>query len=327
MVFLLIIFVMLFVCFCTRFYLLKNSLKEAEKELREIQKDVGEHRVLHLPVPDKDLESLMSAINDTLYEIREERKKYAKREREFQSQIEAVSHDLRTPLTVILGYLKLLQKSGKNNFLIPEEEQHEMQNTVIRKAQAMERLIAQFYDYSRLHGGDYEVVLDKIDMGRVLREVFVDNCLILEQADLKVETHFPDFPVFIKGNKDALERIFVNLLQNAGRYAYSYVKLEMEREENQVRVVFENDTVKLGRQDIPYLFQRFYRKDISRNQVGSGLGLTIAKSLAEEMGGRLEAFVKDMEMASKDDGGDCIIICFALCFPLVLAGTEYCTKY
>ncbi|MEY8422791.1 hypothetical protein AALB52_08595 [Lachnospiraceae bacterium 38-14] len=76
-----------------------------------------------------------------------------------------------------------------------------------------------------------EKVLEETDVGRVLREVFVDNCLILEQADLKAETCFPCHPVLIRENKDALERIFVNLLQNAGRYAYSYVKLEMEEEE------------------------------------------------------------------------------------------------
>lgn len=310
-----IIFILISFYFCARFYLLKNSLKKAERELREIQRNISKNRVLHLPVPDRDLEALMSAVNDILYEIREERKLFAGREREFQSQIEAVSHDLRTPLTVILGYLKLLQKQGESQFLISVKEGQEMLDTAIRKARGMDSLIARFYDYSRLQAGDYEMALEETDVGKVLREVFADNCLILEQADLKAETCFPRHPFFIRGNKDALERIFVNLLQNAGRYAYRYVKLEMEEEENQVRVVFENDTVKLGRQDIPNLFERFYRKDSSRSQEGSGLGLTIAKKLAEEMGGRLEAGVKE-EQDSGIDGGDFIIVYFVLRFPL-----------
>ena len=74
------------------------------------QKDLKQNQVLHLPLPDHDLENLMSSINCTLDAIRNERKDYAKRESEFQSEIEAISHDLRTPLTVILGYLGFLQK-------------------------------------------------------------------------------------------------------------------------------------------------------------------------------------------------------------------------
>lgn len=294
--------------FIIRLYLLKKSLKDANKELKEIQADIKQNHILHLPLPQKDLETLMATINDTLHEIRSERTIYAKRERDFQAQIEAISHDLRTPLTVILGYLKLLQKqnaSKNSDFTI---EQEEMLKIAIRKAEAMEKLIAQFYEYSRLNASNYEMSFDKIDISKVLREVFVDNCLILENANLKVDTNFPNYPIWVRGNRDALERIFANLFQNIGRYAYSYVKLEIVKKDNQIWVAFENDTTKLCQHDIPNLFERFYMKDTSRSQGGTGLGLTIAKSLAEEMGGGLEVNIVNKESLNND----CIAICFTL---------------
>jgi len=304
----------LLVYFVMRAHLLGRALRDAAGQLKEIQSDFTQNRVLHLAVPEKDLEALMSAVNDTLYEIRSERTQYAKRERDFQSQIEAISHDLRTPLTIILGYLKLLKKQTETGFSGITDEQQEMLNTTIRKAEAMEHLIAQFYDYSRLNAGDYEMTLETIDIGRVLREVFVDNCLILEKENLEVDTSFPNHPVWIKGNYDALERIFVNLLQNTGRYARRHVKLGIEEKGDQVLVLFENDTDKLSEQDIPNLFERFYRKDLSRNQGGSGLGLTIAKELAEEMMGSLEAGLADRTSAL-ESADNCITIRFTLLFP------------
>lgn len=303
--------VILLTNYIVRLYLLKKSLKEVNSELIDIKKDINKNRVLQLPIPNKDLEVLMSTINDTLFAIQRERIQYAKKERDFQLQIEAISHDLRTPLTVILGYLKLIHR--KDDPIDFTDEQHEMLRIAIQKAEAMENLIAQFYDYSRLNASDYEMTLNEIDISRTLREVFVGNCLLLENANLKVDTHFLDYPVWIKGNNDALERIFVNLLQNISRYAHSYVKLEIEEKENQALITFENDTDKLCEQDIPNLFERFYMKDSSRSQGGSGLGLTIAKSLAAEMGGCLEADT----IINKAAYDDCITVRFTLHLPSI----------
>lgn len=282
------------VYFGLRLFLLKKSMREAGRELEEIRKDLKQNRVLHLPVPDRDLETLMSSVNSTLYEIRRERNTYEKREREFQRQIEAISHDLCTPLTVLSGYLKILRRQGGDPNAFFTGEQCEMLDTAVRKARTMEKLVAQFYEYSRFFG-DKEVELETMDAGRILREVFVENCLILENAGLDAAACFPDFPLWAEGNRDDLERIFVNLMQNAARYGRSWVRIAVEQEKSRVKIVFENDTEELTEQDIPNLFLRFYQKDSARSRGGSGLGLTIAKKLAERMGGTLEA---DMERTS-----------------------------
>ena len=92
--------------FAVRYLLLKHALRELNRELTDIRYNIDANKILHLPVPDRELEKLAESINGTLEEGRRERVEYGKREREFQKQIENISHDLRTPLTVILGYLK-----------------------------------------------------------------------------------------------------------------------------------------------------------------------------------------------------------------------------
>ncbi len=281
---------LLAVYFGIRFYLLKEGLKEIDRELREIKQDVSQNQILHLPAPDSDLEILLQSINGILDEVRQEREEYARRERKFQAQMEAVSHDLRTPLTVILGYLRFLQMQERESAKkeIPDD-QKEMLDTMERKARAMEKLISTFYDYSRLSSGDYQLQFETIDAGKVLRETFVDHCRVFEETALDVKTDFPDYPICIKGERAALERIFSNLLQNTERYAQSFLHISIQKNDQDVCIIFENDSQEICPADLPHLFERFYRKDSARSQDGTGLGLTIAKCLAEEMKGKLDA--------------------------------------
>ena len=99
--------------FCFRLLALKRALGKAERELQEIGRELSQNRFLHLPLPDRDLERFIGTVNGTLEQIRRERREYEKREREFQHQIENISHDLRTPLTVILGYLGIMREPGR----------------------------------------------------------------------------------------------------------------------------------------------------------------------------------------------------------------------
>ena len=293
--------------FAFRYFSLLYAMKKTEEEIREIQQDLTQNQMLHLPVPSPALGRLLNSFNKVLEEIREERIGYEHREKEFQKQIENISHDLRTPLTVILGYLKLIKKSQSNQITVNEELEEAM-DIIRHKAESMKNLVTQFYDFSRLNAGDYELSLGKVDVSRTLRESLMGNYQILEQTHLEIDIDIPERPIWGSGDEAALERIFLNLFQNAGRYAETFLYISIKEYERNVSVSFSNDTQILSEDDLSHLFERFYMQNDSRNQGGTGLGLTVAKSLAEEMGATLNVTILD-----KNSAKDKSTICFELC--------------
>ena len=287
-----IIISVLAVYFCARYILLKKAVRESAKELHEISEDLEQNRILKLASPHPDLEELLGEINENLETIRRARVRYEEKERTLQKQIENVSHDLRTPLTAILGFLDLIDEGSLS------EEDRESLAVVIRKAHSLKKLTAQFYDLSRLTAGDFPVELKRVDIGRKLRETVLDSYGELKKRELKVWPDIPDEAVFAMADEDALERIFLNLLQNAGRYAKSELRIYLLEGRERVTVVMENDTEHLDTLEVDALFERFYTADHSRSEGSTGLGLPIAKYLAQEMGGELLAGMK------KEDNGN-----------------------
>lgn len=312
-----------------RCFSLKRALREIVRDLTEIRQDLSKNQILHLPLPDRDLERLTGSMNAALEEVRQERQSYEKREAEFQRLIENISHDLRTPLTVILGYLKWMKKadtaspaSSGRECLLPSDSKDitdikdikdikDILEILERNARAMEKLVAQFYDFSRLNARDYALTPEEVDVCRILKESIANNYQILEDARLDLDCRLPEHPVIIRGNTGALERIFSNLFQNAGRYARSILDIRLEENANgQVCIYFQNDSDSVREDDLPHLFDRFYKNDSSRHQEGSGLGLTVAQSLAELMGGTLTADA----VPGPETGQPVTAICFTLTF-------------
>lgn len=298
--------------FAVRYFLLKRSLRRVDRELGEIVEHIGDNRIVRLPQPDPDLEALLSTVNHALEGIRYEAVRYARRETELKEQIEQISHDLRTPLTSIVGYLALLDDAAL------DAETRASLETVRRKADALQRLVGQFYELSRVRGESFSLEVEAVDVGRTLRESVASRYRLLAARGLDVRPRIPEHPVCVSANADALERVFDNLLHNAGKYAKTALEVsvaEMSAEggardgiasasstpaagalaagARRVVVVLANDTDALDEDTVARLFQPFYMVDEARTQESSGLGLAIARHLLERMGGRIEARLED----------------------------------
>ena len=261
---------------------LKKALKGAGKQLKEINRELEENRIVKLAVPDKDAEEFLMVINESLQAIREHKNRYAKRERELKQQIENISHDLRTPLTSMLGYLRIMETGNLN-----PEDREDLQ-TVIRKAERLQELIAQFYEYTKVTSTDYSLSLESIEVTKLLREALADAYPELEKRQLEVEVKIPQGLLEIRGNVNAMQRVLQNLLQNAVRYAKSHLEVTVSEGE-EVEICFANDVEDMNVSDVERLFERFYTPDASRAQGSTGLGLTIAKEFVEKMMGSMEA--------------------------------------
>lgn len=139
-----------------RYISLLRALKQIQKELDVIQQDLSKNQMIHLPVPNNRLKELLITINSFLDELHHERARYTKQEKEFQKQIENISHDLRTPLTSLLGYVRLYKKS-QSSYISQNAELSDTLDVIERKSESLKNLITQFYDFSRLTAHDYTV--------------------------------------------------------------------------------------------------------------------------------------------------------------------------
>ncbi|MFR4803085.1 MAG: histidine kinase dimerization/phospho-acceptor domain-containing protein [Eggerthellaceae bacterium] len=206
--------------FAVRCALLKRSLRRANGELAEIVRGLEDNRIVKLPQPDKDLEALLGTVNHALAAVREQGVAYARHEAELKAQVESISHDLRTPLTAIVGYLALLDEEGM------DADTRASLATVRRKADALQRLIAQFYELSQARNEDAPLACEPVEAGRLVRESVAGRYRLFEERGLEVRLRVPDRPVRVRGDEGALERVVENLVHNAGKYARSTFDVE-----------------------------------------------------------------------------------------------------
>lgn len=269
-----------------RLILLRRSIKKTADELLLITEELEENRVLHLPAPQRELEELLVVINRNLQAIRMQRRTYQEKERSLKEQVENISHDLRTPLTAILGYLKMIDQTKLS------QKDQEYLAIAVRKSHALQTLISAFYELSRVSAEDFRMNMERLDGARLLRECCLEQYSLFEKEKKELQIEIPDRPVFVFADREALERIFANLLQNGVRYAKSELRIsiEPEKEGRGASIVFQNDIDPSQEENEPErLFDRFYMQEHSRGKGGTGLGLTISRHLAQHMGGTLRA--------------------------------------
>ena len=153
------------VYFSARFFLLSRNIKTSVKDFKYISENIDTNRKLKLNHPDKNFEKLLSEINQYLEDTQVSKLKYIKREEEIRKEIENVSHDLRTPLTSIRGYLELI-----NDETITSKEKKDYLCIVEKRAKVLQHLIQDFYDLSRFENNDYNLNMEIIDINKELRE-------------------------------------------------------------------------------------------------------------------------------------------------------------
>ena len=277
--------------FGARLLMLRRSIRKADAELREIVERLEDNRIVKLGAPDRDFEAFLCTVNRALEGVRRQAVLYDRREADLKAQVESISHDLRTPLTSILGYLTLVDEEGL------DAETRESLRIVRRKADALQRLIAQFYELSQVRGGAMRLEREQVDVGRMLRESVAEQYRLLEERGLDARLAAPEHAVYACVDGNAFERVLSNLLHNAGKYAKTAIEFAVdaapEKPEGsgagRVVVRFANDADRLAPHEVERLFEPFYVADASRSQESSGLGLAVARMLVEQMGGALTA--------------------------------------
>ena len=196
------------------------------------------------------------------------------------------SHDLRTPLTVILGHLQLLQKENL------ESSQAQRVKVIFSKAEKMKELVETFYDLSILEEQQTVPEKEKFNISNMLINLITENAVALEKENILPEINLPDYSIYVYSDKNMVERILQNLLTNAIKYSVGTIKITlMEKENNNIIFTIENPMSDSSEIDCNRLFDRFYTGDKSRHNGSTGLGLAVVKTLVAILGGNIVAKV------------------------------------
>lgn len=273
----------------TKNYLLKKSMREIYTDFENC---LSEDTNVQITVSsgDKTVARLAKAINLQLTKLRKIKQQYSDGDRELKEAITNISHDLRTPLTAICGYLDLLEKQNHS------EDTERYIEQIRNRSEVLKQLTEEIFRYSIISSTP-ELSYEKVNLCRVLEESLISFEGTMQQAGIQPEIQMPSVPVWRTLDYSAVVRVFGNIINNAIRYSDG--DFEVHLEENG-KITFSNTANKLTTVEVGKLFDRFYTVDTARKS--TGLGLAIAKTLVEKMNGKIEANIKNKKLN--------IVICF-----------------
>ncbi len=260
-----------------RLHAIHRAAGEISRELTRILR-TDTNNLITLSTSDRALKKLAALLNTELAALRKERRRLQSGDRELKEAITGVAHDLRTPLTAIRGYLSLL-----------EEEEHSPNSSrylsVVReRTDALTSLTEELFRYSVVVSSAKELHPEKLSLNGALEESMAGYYAALTQKKISPAIALPDAPVYRFLDRAALGRIFENILNNAVKYSDGDLCVTLTEAGE---ISFSNRAEKLNALAAEKLFDRFYTVESGQN--ATGLGLSIARLLTEEMGGKIFA--------------------------------------
>ena len=260
---------------------LRASLKEVARELND-KLNTDTNTLISISSGDGAMRTLASEINCQLHLLRKERLKLQHGDMELKNAVTNISHDLRTPLTAICGYLDLLAQQ-------PQSEASERYLSVIReRTDAMRGLTEELFRYSVIAGTTEELHFEPVCLNDILEQSLAGFYGTLSERGIVPDITLSEHPIERTLDRHALRRIFDNILSNAAKYSDGDLTVRLLPDGT---VWFENHAKDLDAMQTAHLFERFYTVQTARNTArnGTGLGLSIAKLLTEKMGGNVVA--------------------------------------
>lgn len=268
---------------------------EIAKQLKRVNDDWSESIVEEEPL--YVTEALTEQINTLIINLSDERKEYIINKDNMKKVVSAISHDFRTPLTSISGYVQVILDPQNT---IDDETKLKYLNVIKSRSESLAVLVEDFYVNSCLESGEYPKRKTELSIFNVLRNSLVQYYKELEEKFEFVNINLPKERVEITADQAYLERIFSNLIKNAFTHGTIAFNVMGEIKNNMVKIIFANRLLKNADEksfDVDKIFERNYSVDWSTGSVSTGLGMAIAKRLMEEMGYEIYAKAEDDELS------------------------------
>ncbi|EGC02529.1 sensor histidine kinase [Ruminococcus albus] len=263
---------------------LKTAARSIKRQFAE-KLETDTNTVISIHSADRDMRELAGSINTQLKKLRAEHNRYVSGDAELKAAITNISHDLRTPLTAICGYLEVMKKEEKS------EQMEKYLDIIGGRAELMKQLTEELFRYSVILSSDADAEIEELSVNQVLEDCIMGYYAALSEKGITPEIELCEEKVIRKVNKNALARTFNNLMNNALKYSGGdlFISLSAEGE-----IIFSNTAADLTKVQVERLFDRFYTVQAARNS--TGLGLSIARTFIEQMNGSISAELADSRL-------------------------------
>lgn len=233
--------------------------------------------------PLRALNRLIDDINGLLSETAEERRAVEKEDRSLKESLTGISHDIRTPLTSLSGYFQLLEGTED------PDERARYSGIIKARIKDLETMLENLFSYTKLQDSDYTLTITQINF----TECAIDTTLAFygqfSEKGITPRIDMDEAPAYIRGNAEAVRRILQNILKNALEHGTENIAVSLYTEEQKTVFRCANKCKTSDEIDLSGIFKRFYKADPARTDTSTGLGLTIARELAERLDGELKA--------------------------------------
>ena len=274
------------ILFLVLFLAYRRQVKKICRQLA-FQKNNRTNLRLTASLPFQELNALIDSIN-TVIDLSHEIEHTAwKSETELKETFINLSHDIRTPLTSMDGYLQLLSQSES------EKERAYYCAVIQSRIAVLKEMLEELFTYTKLQNEAYTLELEPLDFGKCVRDTTFSFYDEFQAKGIEPKISLSEEPLSIMGNEEALHRTIQNIIKNALEHGYNAISLNLTNDNTEVVFPCSNDVQNPGEIDTSKIFTRFYKADSARTHSSTGLGLFIAKGLTERMNGRILATLEN----------------------------------
>ena len=268
--------------------------------LEDIKAGNGNRRILS--ATDELTASIAYEVNDIVSSYEKELSSFRQAEEVNKQLMTSLSHDVRTPLTTLIGYLDAAHKG-----IVTGKDKDEYVEIARRKAHDLKEYIDVLFDWFKLNSDEFVLLIDPVEAVELTRNILIDWIPVFEDKQIDYSIDIPEQPFRVRLDPDAYMRVLNNLIQNVIVHSHAdKINISLSNQDGNMKIVVADNGVGIEKDDLKHIFERLYKCDKGRSEKGSGLGLSIVHQLVEKMNGTITA-------ESTPGNGTM----FALYFPLV----------
>ena len=261
----------------------KKQISEMSEVLADVRNGNGNRRILS--AANELIAPLAYEINDIIISYENRLSAFRQTDETNRQLMTSLSHDVRTPLTTLIGYLDAAHKG-----IVTGNDRDEYIETARRKAHDLKEYIDVLFDWFKLGSDEFAMEISIIEAGELTRDILIDWIPIFEDKQVEYHIDIPEQPFRVKLDTDGYMRILNNLIQNVISHSHAdKIEIALSKERGNMKILLADNGTGIEKEDLKHIFERLYKCDKGRSKKGSGLGLSIVHQLVKKMNGTITA--------------------------------------